>query len=89
MSASGSGTSAPSWGAGRLPAEQERRFVEGVEDCGRFFMGAAEAQRALYRRVAILEAEGLPHAVIGALALNEYGHRRVTASVEAKGGSVE
>lgn len=45
-------------------------------------MGVAEAQSALYRVVAILEAEGLPYAVIGALALNEYGHRRVTVDVD-------
>jgi hypothetical protein len=41
-------------------------------------MGQAEAQLALYRLTAILEAEGLPYAIIGAFALNEYGHRRVT-----------
>jgi len=32
--------------------------------------------------VAILEAEGLPYAIIGALALNEYGHKRVTVDVD-------
>jgi hypothetical protein len=31
---------------------------------------------------ALLEAEGLPYAIIGALALNEYGHRRVTVDVD-------
>lgn len=70
------------WGAGRLSAEAEARFVEGVEYCGRFFMGMAEAQRALYKLTAILEAEGLPYAIIGAFALNEYGHRRVTVDVD-------
>lgn len=45
-------------------------------------MGQAEAQQALYRLTAILEAEDLPYAVIGALALNEYGHRRVTVDVD-------
>jgi len=70
------------WGAGRLPAEAEARFIEGVEYCGRFFMGMAEAQRALYKLTAILEAEALPYAIIGAFALNEYGHRRVTVDVD-------
>src|SRR5438477_12776074 len=74
-------SSARSWGAGRLPAEAEARFTEGVEYCGRFFMGQAEAQQALYRLAAILEADGLPYAIIGAFALNEYGHRRVTVDV--------
>lgn len=45
-------------------------------------MGQAEAQKAATKIVAILEAEGLPYAVIGALALNEYGHRRVTVDVD-------
>jgi hypothetical protein len=71
-----------SWGAGVLPAEAEARFTEGVRYCERFFMGQAEAQQALYNLTAILEAEGLPYAIIGAFALNEYGHRRVTVDVD-------
>jgi len=70
------------WGAGPLSAEAEARFVAGVEYCGRFFMDQAEAQRALYKLTAILEAEALPYAIIGAFALNEYGHRRVTVDVD-------
>jgi len=45
-------------------------------------MGQAEAQLALERLTAILEADGLPYAIIGAFALNEYGHRRVTVDVD-------
>jgi hypothetical protein len=45
-------------------------------------MGQAEAQLALYRLTGILESEGLPYAIIGAFALNEYGHRRVTVDVD-------
>ncbi|HKY35019.1 MAG TPA: hypothetical protein VJN18_03665 [Polyangiaceae bacterium] len=45
-------------------------------------MGQAEAQLALYKLTAILETEGLPYAIIGAMALNEYGHRRVTVDVD-------
>ena len=45
-------------------------------------MGQAEAQQALYRLTAILEAEATPYAIIGAFALNEYGHRRVTVAVD-------
>ena len=47
------------WGAGRLDPAAEARFVEGVEYCGRFFVGMAEAQKALYKLVDILEAEGV------------------------------
>lgn len=42
----------------------------------------ADVQRAAERLVAILESEQIPYAIIGALALNEYGHRRVTVDVD-------
>jgi hypothetical protein len=70
------------WGAGPLAAEDEERFERGVDYCGRFLVGQAEAQLALYKLTAILEAEGLPYAIIGAFALNEYGHLRVTVDVD-------
>lgn len=65
-----------------MTAEAEARFREGLAYCERFFMGQAEAQKALYKLTAILESEGVPYAVIGALALNEYGHRRATVDVD-------
>src|SRR5262249_33422199 len=70
------------WGAGRLSPEAEARFTAGLARCERFFMGEAEAQKALYKLTAIFEAEGTPYVVIGALALNEYGHRRATVDVD-------
>ena len=45
-------------------------------------MGEAPVQKAVSKLVGILEAEGLPYAIIGALALNEYDHRRVTVDVD-------
>lgn len=45
-------------------------------------MGEADVQRAAQKIVAILEAENIPYAMIGALALNEYGYRRVTVDVD-------
>jgi len=45
-------------------------------------MGEADVQKALQKLAGILEAEGTPYAVIGALALNEYGHRRATVDVD-------
>lgn len=45
-------------------------------------MGEAEAQKALEKLVAIFEAEQIPYAVIGALALGEHGHRRATVDVD-------
>ncbi len=45
-------------------------------------MGQADAQLALYKLAELLESDGLPYAIIGAMALNEYGHRRVTVDVD-------
>ena len=45
-------------------------------------MGEAEVQKALAKLVLICEQEGIPYAVIGALALGEYGHRRATVDVD-------
>ncbi|MBI5478851.1 MAG: hypothetical protein HY906_08350 [Deltaproteobacteria bacterium] len=65
-----------------LSAESEARFIAGVEYCGRFFVGESEAHKALYKLTALLDAERLPYAIIGAFALLEYGHRRVTVDVD-------
>lgn len=45
-------------------------------------MGEADVQKAVRKVVALLETDALPYAVIGALALNEYGHRRATVDVD-------
>jgi hypothetical protein len=45
-------------------------------------MGQAEVQQATEKLVRILEREDVPYAIIGALALNEYGHRRVTVDID-------
>lgn len=45
-------------------------------------MGEAGAQKAVRKLVSILETEGVPYAIIGALALNEYGYKRVTVDVD-------
>jgi hypothetical protein len=70
------------WGAARRSAEEDALLAASVDYCGRFFLGEAEVQKALVKLVAILETEDLPYAVIGALALNQYGHRRVTVDVD-------
>jgi hypothetical protein len=65
-----------------LPVEQEDEFWAGVENARRFFMGEADVQRALERLAHVLDAKGIPYAIIGALALNEWGYRRVTVDVD-------
>jgi hypothetical protein len=64
-----------------LPAEREATFWSGVEEASRFFMGEADVQRALARLGGILDREEIPYAVVGAMALNEWGYRRVTVDV--------
>ncbi|HEX9189190.1 MAG TPA: hypothetical protein VGB87_19080 [Vicinamibacteria bacterium] len=68
--------------ANTLPAEREQAFWAGVEDARRFFMGEADVQQALERIARILDERGIPYAVIGAMALNEWGYRRVTVDVD-------
>lgn len=65
-----------------LAAEREQAFWAGVEEARRFFMGEADVQRALERLARTLDEQGIPYAVIGALALNEWGYRRVTVDVD-------
>lgn len=71
-----------SWGLGRLSPEAQARYMESEAYCERFFMGQAEVQKARVKLTDILEKEGIPYAIIGALALGEYGHRRVTMDVD-------
>ena len=45
-------------------------------------MGEADVQRALERLARTLEELDIPYAVIGAMALNEWGYQRVTVDVD-------
>lgn len=65
-----------------LPSELEREFWGGIEHVSRFFMGEANVQRALRDLVGTLESLGIPYAVVGALALGEFGYRRATVDVD-------
>ena len=65
-----------------LPADREQAFWSGVEEARRFFMGEADVQLALERLARVLEGQGIPYAVVGAMALNEWGYRRVTVDVD-------
>ncbi|HET7291026.1 MAG TPA: hypothetical protein VFM88_01250 [Vicinamibacteria bacterium] len=65
-----------------LSAEREQEFWSGVDHARRFFMGEADVQKALERLSALLDRHGIPYAIIGAMALNEWGYRRVTIDVD-------
>lgn len=45
-------------------------------------MGTADVQQAMRKLVAALDDLAIPYAIVGAMALNEYGYRRVTVDVD-------
>ena len=45
-------------------------------------MGDADVHRALDKLVGTLEAQRIPYAIVGAMALNEFGYQRVTVDVD-------
>ena len=45
-------------------------------------MGEADVQKALERLALVLDRIGIPYAVVGAMALNEWGYQRVTVDVD-------
>ena len=47
-----------------------------------FFMSEAPVQRAMRKLAAALDELRIPYALVGAMALNEYGYRRVTVDVD-------
>ncbi|HEX2691834.1 MAG TPA: hypothetical protein VHN14_34730 [Kofleriaceae bacterium] len=63
------------------PIAQEAEFWSGVASAERFFMGNAEVQHALNKLTSVLDTAGIPYAIAGAMALNQYGYRRVTVDV--------
>jgi hypothetical protein len=66
----------------KLSDADEARFWRGVREAGRFFMGAADVQRALEKLARTLDEANIPYAIVGALALNEYGYQRTTVDVD-------
>jgi hypothetical protein len=69
------------WPGPGAPAD-ERRLWEGVAETSRFFMGESSVQNALQKLVAALETAKIPYAIVGGMALNAFGYRRVTVDVD-------
>src|SRR6266545_4649324 len=65
-----------------LHPDEEARFWSGVAYATMFFRGEADVQRALFKLARLLAEAHIPYVVVGAMALNEYGYRRVTLSVD-------
>jgi hypothetical protein len=66
----------------RPSRESEERIFAAAKEATRFFMGKGDVQAALDRVVRHLEADGIPYALIGALALSDYGFQRFTVDVD-------
>jgi hypothetical protein len=54
----------------------------GAEYAEKFFMGTAAVQQAMHKLVTALDELGIPYAIVGGMALNEYGYQRVTVDVD-------
>ena len=65
-----------------LSAEQSQSFWQGALFAERFFMGLDEVHGAMRKLCAALEADEIPYAVAGAMALNAHGYQRVTTDVD-------
>lgn len=66
----------------QLTSVAEERFWLGVAAAGRFFMGEADVQKALEQLVRLLDSLEISYAIVGALALNEFGYQRTTVDVD-------
>ncbi len=53
-----------------------------LEDGARFFMGASDVNAALLRITERLDSLEIPYAVVGGMALFQYGYRRFTEGVD-------
>src|SRR5258706_6729896 len=60
----------------------EQQMLEGVDFAARFFMGESHVDRSLTLLAERLNAEGIPYGIVGAMALNAYGYRRLTEDVD-------
>jgi hypothetical protein len=67
--------------AAQLDAQAESRFMESLAYSSRFLMGDSNVHQALLRICDALSVVGIPHAVVGALALGQHGYRRTTEDV--------
>jgi hypothetical protein len=58
------------------------RFDAALENARRFFLGEADVQNALRKLARLLDRDGIPYAIAGAMALNAYGYQRVTVDID-------
>lgn len=64
-----------------LDPEAEAPFFAGVRHAEEFFRGESRIHRALDKVTRLLDDAGIPYAIVGALALGEFGCRRSTEDI--------
>lgn len=69
-------------GTNLTPRGLEAEFVEALEFSGRFHVGESSVHAALKSLAERLDGLGVSYAIVGAMALNEYGYRRVTVDID-------
>jgi hypothetical protein len=65
----------------RLDPRAEARFFAATAEAARFFLGDSDLHRALDALIRVLDDDGIPYAIIEALALGEYGYRRTAEDI--------
>lgn len=65
----------------RANDDEATAFWDGVAAAERFFMAKSDVHAAMHKLCATLEADGIPYAIAGGMALNAYGYQRVTTDV--------
>jgi hypothetical protein len=69
--------------AGAEPdGDAEAHIFDAAAEATRFSMNKAEVQLALAKVARLLDEAGIPYALIGALALAEYGYVRLTIDID-------
>lgn len=65
-----------------LAPDAEERFLANVAFSGEFLMARSPVHRALQKLTSALEGAGIPYAIVGGMALGEFGYVRVTEDVD-------
>jgi hypothetical protein len=60
----------------------EQRFERALENAESFFMKTGKVYQAALAVARLLEADGIPYAVVGAMALGAHGYERMTSDVD-------
>ncbi len=60
----------------------ERRFESALENAERFFMKVGKVHQATIALAQRLDAEGIPYAIAGVMALGAHGYERMTTDVD-------